>query len=93
MNGGGGGAPAEAVPSTTGCVLLTLRSQMPSRWPTYSLTSWQVALDVVALKLDTICQQKNGRHKRTRTRTRFPHAVPAPEIIPAPGSLIPNRGT
>lgn len=86
----GGGGPAEAVPSTTGCVLLTLRSQMPSRCPTYSLTSWQVALDVVALKLDTICQQKNGRHKRTLTR--FPHAVPAPEIIPAPGSLIPNRG-
>lgn len=56
--------PAEAVPSTTGCVLLTLRSQMPSRCPAYSLTSWHVALDVVALKLDTICQQKNGRHKR-----------------------------
>lgn len=47
-------APAEAVPSTTGCVLPTLRSQMPSRCPAYSLTSWHVALDVVALKLDTI---------------------------------------
>lgn len=46
--------PAEAVPSTTGCVLVTLRSQIPSLWPTYSLTSWHTALDVVALKLDTI---------------------------------------
>lgn len=67
------GRPAEAVPSTTGCVLLTLRSQMPSRCPTYSLTSWHVALDVVALKLDTICQQKNGRHKQILTG--FPHTL------------------
>lgn len=49
-----GDIPADAVPSTTGCVLVTLRSQMPSLWPTYSLTSWHTALDVVALKLDTI---------------------------------------
>lgn len=48
-------APADAVPSTTGCVLLTLRSHRPSRCPAYSRTSWHVALDVVALKLDTIC--------------------------------------
>lgn len=49
-----GSVPADAVPSTTGCVLVTLRSQIPSLWPTYSLTSWHTALDVVALKLDTI---------------------------------------
>lgn len=27
---------------------------MPSRWPTYSFTSWHAALDVVVLKLETI---------------------------------------
>lgn len=47
--------PAEAVPSTTGWVRVTLRSQIPSRWPTYSLSSWHNAREpVVALKLDTI---------------------------------------
>lgn len=47
--------PAEAVPRTTGWVRATLRSQIPSLWPTYSLSSWHKARDpVVALKLDTI---------------------------------------
>lgn len=50
-------APADAVPSSTGCVLLTPRSHRPSRCPAYSRTSWHVALDVVALKLDTICSR------------------------------------
>lgn len=48
------GSPADAVPRTTGCVLATLTSQMPSLWPIYSFTSWQMALDVVVLKLETI---------------------------------------
>lgn len=47
-------SPADAVPSTTGCVLATLTSQMPSLWPMYSFTSWHTALDVVVLKLETI---------------------------------------
>lgn len=47
-------SPADAVPSTTGCVLATLTSQMPSRWPMYSFTSWHTARDVVVLKLETI---------------------------------------
>ena len=46
--------PADAVPSTTGCVLATLTSQMPSLWPMYSFTSWHTALDVVVWKLETI---------------------------------------
>ena len=50
--------PAEAVPSTSGPVRLTLRSQMPSRWPAYSFSSWQTAREVVVLKLDTICHRR-----------------------------------
>ena len=48
-------SPADAAPSTTGAVLATLTSQMPSLWPTYSFTSWHTARDVVVLKLETIC--------------------------------------
>ncbi len=46
--------PAEAVPKTSGWTRVTARSHIPSRCPTYSLTSWHTARDVVALKLDTI---------------------------------------
>ena len=56
------GVPAEAVPRTTGWVRVTLRSQIPSRWPMYSLSSWHKARDpVVALKLDTIWAGKEER--------------------------------
>lgn len=48
------GSPADAVPRTTGWVFATLTSQIPSLWPIYSFTSWQMALDVVVLKLETI---------------------------------------
>ena len=58
--------PAEAVPSTTGWVRVMPRSQMPSLWPTYSFSSWQIAREpVVALKLDTIWGSGGGfREKR-----------------------------
>lgn len=46
--------PADAVPRTTGCKRVTLTSQIPSLCPMYSFTSWQTALEVVVLKLDTI---------------------------------------
>lgn len=71
--------PADAVPSTTGCVLVTLRSQMPSLWPTYSLTSWHTARDVVALKLDTIWRRQQshinteGNHRHVLNLTGFLH--------------------
>lgn len=51
--------PAEAVPRITGWVRETLRSQIPSRWPTYSLTCWHKAWEpVLDLKVDTIWPRK-----------------------------------
>lgn len=62
--------PAEAVPRTTGWVRATLRSQIPSLWPTYSLSSWHKARDpVVALKLDTIWAGRREERAWGPTRT------------------------